>query len=361
MLNFYAHFAGELGYTVLSRELLKALVAEKDEVTPVSYDMGQLSFEEKEWGAIFRRTPDMKSPSLCISYGSDMYKFHGKKRTGYTMWETTRFPVGWEEGLNQLDEVWTMSKWGKESFEKNGVTAPIYVVPGGVSPEFNPYAPPLEELRKLREDNFIFLSVFRWEYRKSPDMLIRAFHEAFPNNEKVQLLLLAFNPFMNIPINEWPLYQYKLMYEIGVKDDRIHFLPPVNERAWLPSLYTSAHSFVLPSKGEGFGLPYIEAMACGLPTIGTDFSGNTEFMTPDNSYLVEVDHMEAANMPPFIHPRDGSTWAVPSEEDLIRQMRLVFDKKEEAAKVGMKASEYVHTNFPWKKSAKIAWDRVNDQ
>jgi glycosyltransferase involved in cell wall biosynthesis len=43
----------------------------------------------------------------------------------------------------------------------------------------------------------------------------------------------------------------------------------------LPRLYTGADAFVLPSRGEGWGRPHIEAMAMGLPTIATNWSGNT--------------------------------------------------------------------------------------
>jgi len=360
MLNFFAHFAGDLGYTVLSRQLFTAMIDERpEEVVPVSYDMGQLPFDEKRWAHVFKRIPDMNGPSVAITYGNDMYKFHGKKRIGYTMWETTRVPVGWEEGLNQLDEVWTMSEWGKAVMEQSGVKAPIYVVPGGVAPDFNPFAPPIEELKAIRNDNFVFLSAFRWEYRKSPDLLIKAFHKAFPNNERVKLLLLAYNPFMGVSIDDWPMYQFKLLYDIGVKDDRIHFLPPIPNWEFMPRLYTSAHAFVLPSKGEGFGLPLIEAMACGLPTIGTEFSGNTAFMNRNNSWLVEVDHMEDANMPPFIFPREGSKWAVPSENSLVEAMRSVYDNQKEAARIGLLVSEEMHEKFSWKNAAKIAWGRVD--
>lgn len=39
----------------------------------------------------------------------------------------------------------------------------------------------------------------------------------------------------------------------------------------MPSLYKAADAFVLPSRGEGWGIPYMEAMAMGLPTIGTNW------------------------------------------------------------------------------------------
>jgi glycosyltransferase involved in cell wall biosynthesis len=44
------------------------------------------------------------------------------------------------------------------------------------------------------------------------------------------------------------------------------------------SLYRSVDAFVLPSRGEGWGRPYMEAMSMGLPVIATNWSGPTEFV-----------------------------------------------------------------------------------
>ncbi len=56
----------------------------------------------------------------------------------------------------------------------------------------------------------------------------------------------------------------------------------------MPRIFASADAFVLPSRGEGWGLPLMEAMSMGLPTIATAFGGNLDFMNGTNSYLVKV-------------------------------------------------------------------------
>jgi len=60
----------------------------------------------------------------------------------------------------------------------------------------------------------------------------------------------------------------------------------------MPRLYKGADCFVLPSRGEGWGRPHIEAMSMGLPAIATNWSGNTEFMLEDNSYLIPINGLE---------------------------------------------------------------------
>ena len=55
----------------------------------------------------------------------------------------------------------------------------------------------------------------------------------------------------------------------------------------MPRLYAGADAFVLPSRGEGWGRPYMEALAMGLPTIASRFSGNLEFMDDATSWLID--------------------------------------------------------------------------
>jgi len=58
------------------------------------------------------------------------------------------------------------------------------------------------------------------------------------------------------------------------------------------------NAFVLPSRGEGWGIPLMEAMAMELPTIGTNWSGNVEFMNDNNAFLIRVDEMKPAQGDP---------------------------------------------------------------
>jgi glycosyltransferase involved in cell wall biosynthesis len=60
---------------------------------------------------------------------------------------------------------------------------------------------------------------------------------------------------------------------------------PLSTEAMI-GLYKAASAYVLPTHGEGWGLPYMESMAMGLPTIATEWGGNLEFMSKDTGLLV---------------------------------------------------------------------------
>lgn len=65
-----------------------------------------------------------------------------------------------------------------------------------------------------------------------------------------------------------------LAIEYGVSD-RVRFLGMVADED-LPDLYRAADLFALPSTGEGFGIAFIESMACGTPAIGLSIGGSPD-------------------------------------------------------------------------------------
>ena len=103
------------------------------------------------------------------------------------------------------------------------------------------------------------------------------------------------------------------------------------------ALYRGADAYVLPSRGEGCGLTNMEALACGLPTIATGWSGNTEYMHDGNSFLVDY---ELVDLDPAawsqLRAFRGQQWAEPSVPDLRAAMRRVIDDREEAARRGQR-------------------------
>src|SRR6185295_2786220 len=60
-----------------------------------------------------------------------------------------------------------------------------------------------------------------------------------------------------------------------------------SEEGDLARLYHEAHCFVLPTRGEGFGMPILEAMATGLPVIVTGYSGHLDFCNPTTTHLIQ--------------------------------------------------------------------------
>ena len=82
---------------------------------------------------------------------------------------------------------------------------------------------------------------------------------------------------------------------MGVDDESSIITSDKSNLRKLRALYQSADCFVLPSCAEGFGLPILEAMACGVPPMVTNYSAPKDFVNKENGYLLNVERMIEAN------------------------------------------------------------------
>jgi glycosyltransferase involved in cell wall biosynthesis len=240
-----------------------------------------------------------------------------------------------------MDEVWAPSTFNAETFRLSGVTRPIHVIPLGVDPDhFNPgiASRPVPGV-------YTFLSLFEWGERKAPEMLLRAFNEEFRATEPVILLAKTLNVDPGVDVS-------REIAHLGLSPEggRIHL--SLNQEVptyQLGVLYRSADCFVLPTRGEGWGMPIIEAMACGVPVIATSWSAHCDFMTARNSYPLRVEKLVPARAKcPYYA---GSNWAEPSYVHLRRLMRHVFENQAEARSKGERASREIRAGWTWKDAA----------
>lgn len=115
----------------------------------------------------------------------------------------------------------------------------------------------------------------------------------------------------------------------------------MNQREML-RLYSSMDAFVLASHGEGWGLPYMEAMAMGLPCIATNWSGMTEFMNNDVALLLNYKLGPSNTMNKWFH---GTNWAVPDINMLRQHMRLLYTHPDQGKRIGAAARKHIMANY----------------
>jgi glycosyltransferase involved in cell wall biosynthesis len=114
------------------------------------------------------------------------------------------------------------------------------------------------------------------------------------------------------------------------------------DTAAMPRLYAAMDAMVLPTHGEGWGLPLMEAMASGLPTIATNWSGHLEYMNEHNSILIPLAGFVPAQGKDF---EVGQMWATVDEIEVRKAMRWVVQHRTEAKKLGIEARKYILKNF----------------
>eukprot|EP01039_Chlorochromonas_danica_P003049 gene3049-3328_t len=276
-----------------------------------------------------------------------------------------------------VDEVWVPTEWHRAVFRRllavQGVAHPtIIVVPEVIETSlFHPLDRPFEDEKRCRfaspdeslmpisnsnsakvkcEDSkrFVFLSIFKWEYRKGWDILLQAYWQSFTPSDDVLLVIHSYLPsttsasstgsavsnisqiiedyareVLNRSLSDLaPVYWVSHRDQVvALREHNYSPLPDSTEskgggltREEMRQLFAAADAFALPTRGEGWGLPIAEAMSMALPVIATNYSGPTAFIDDDNAYPLSVEKGRL----------DEFAYAIPRLDHLITLLRQVI-------------------------------------
>lgn len=228
--------------------------------------------------ALHLYVPHPRQPSLA-----------GAVNVARAMFETDRLPGGWDELLLARDEIWVPCHHNREVFVRGGLPEhAIRVV--GETIDFDLFTPtgnPLD-LPDAPDGAIRFLVNFDFSERKGWKPLLRAWAQAFDPDDPVCLILKASSMYKD---GDWVRRRIEGFVKTEFGGSR-GLAPLVLYTDFLdandmPRLYEAADVYVSASRGEAWGRPYMEAMAMGLPTIGSGWGGNTDFMDPTDSWLIE--------------------------------------------------------------------------
>jgi glycosyltransferase involved in cell wall biosynthesis len=286
------------------------------------------------------------------------------------MFETTSVPSAWVEVANRADQVWVPTKFNLTTFVYAGVSIrKIRVVPQAI--DFDTWADrPCQAERRIGQQPFRFLSVFRWSLRKGWDVLIRAFLEEFDRNEHVELYIKTAP--VHIPEIGSKLVSPNIDAEFieAVRLSRRGFSERSQilldkgwlKRANLVSLMKSADCFVLPTRGEGWGRPYMEAMAAGIPVIATGWGGSAEYMDDETAFLIDYKLVRVGARAHGEMSLLGADmiWAEPHVHHLRDRMRQVFEDRASAIRVGLNAQDLVRANYSLHSLGATICDRIDE-
>lgn len=270
-------------------------------------------------------------------------KFYPHTTAYWNVWETTRLPLLQKQLCEAADYIWTPSSWGKQNLIGNGFDPQkVSIVPQGVDDAFFTPGP-------ICSGNFRFLMVGKWEERKFQEGLVKAFADEFHPRESVELVLHAHNPYIR------GFSMKNKLEALGISNRNNIVLNEKCNRISLRELYRSAHCFVMPTRAEGWGLPILESMACGVPAIVTRYSAPLDFVTDENGYLLNVERMVEAHDDDF-GIRTGQ-WAEPDIRHLRFLMRSAFENRSEVLDKGRIACRDAQ-RFSWRNSAHTAYRTI---
>ena len=299
-------------------------------------------------------TPDVNIV-LCETNHYLYYDGYEGPMIAYNVWESTLQPEQYFNKLLEYDELWVPSKWQRDVTIKQGYDPnKIKVVPEGV--DIDVFYPNAQAKHALTSDGrFKFFLAGRWDYRKSTKEIIEAFLKTFDKSEPVDLIVSIDNPFSEdeLKTTEARLEHYNLA------DDRIkivHFPPRLD----YINILKSCNVFVSCARSEGWNLPLIESMACGIPSIYSNCSGQLEF-AEGRGIPVDIVGERPVSDSYYNHFSDEvGNYYEPDFEDLSRKMRDSYENYTSHKEKAIRDYIDIHENFNWNRVAEIGMETLND-
>ncbi|MFL5287690.1 MAG: glycosyltransferase family 4 protein [Rhodopila sp.] len=240
-----------------------------------------------------------------------------KRVVGNWVWEVPRLPPDWDPGFQFVHEIWAPSQFAAAAMRR----------PGGPKVQVLTY--PLNPSRPaplgrgdfgLPSAAFVAINVFAASSsleRKNPLAAVRAFRRAFGDRPDRLLMLKTLHTGQGG--QAWA----DLLREIeGAPNIRV--IDAVMGGAEVQALIACADCLLSLHRAEGYGLPLAEARALGVPVIATGWSGNLDFMSPDNSVLVPFRMIPAVDRENVFTPAQ-TVWAEPEIEAAAAGLRMLAE------------------------------------
>ena len=272
----------------------------------------------------------------------------------------THLTSSWTRYVLNADYLVSMSWFGYEELLKCFPDFMVRHIPHGCSPSvFRPRSDEerLEIRRKwgIPENVVLYLSVAaNWGERKCLPQLLIAFKRLLKTHKDVM-------GYLYTNLRERCPQGYDLMTfaeQLGIADRVLgpKFNPMLDsvEDETLAELYAASDVLVNVSLGEGFGLSIIEAQACGIPVIATNYSSMTE-LVQDRGWLVETVPRDVWEDVPVWIPL-LARYPVPNLNSLLKCMNDAYDNPERRKDYG-KASRKFALNYSWEKLMP-KWDKL---
>ena len=340
------------GYGEAVRHDIGALVAAGVEVTtqipiyvPELSDYGELgdlavSLENRELGyliKIIHTTPNV--------YG--MFAEPQKYIVGRAFWETDKVPLDFSINLQQANEIWTGSEFNKQAMVNASVTKDIFIIPEAIDARLSPHD--VEPYITDNNKDYKFYSIFEWTERKNPLAMLEAFWREFEGVEGVSLSLktyqISFGPDKREGIDQ---QIRKLKAKLNLKSYApVYMYRQLMDRYQVYRFHKTFDCFVSAHRGEGWGIPQMEALLMEKPVISTNLGGIHEYLTHEKDAM-----LIGYTMIPVDNKGYNGQWYTPDQkwaaidiDELRKSMRWAFENQDDAKKMGKEGRKTVVAKF----------------
>jgi len=321
---------------------------------------------------LIAKSKDITPEDTTLIHFSIATEFFGerspfKNNIGFTMLETDKTSPHWAYKCNQMDAIFVPSTFCMSSFMQSNIVKPIRIIPFGI--DFDKYTPKGPKLLDNLTTKYNFLFVGQWLQqgdRKNIMGTLRTFLNVFKDNSDVGLIIKSYLVGAGTIDKMSTDAQIRgLRQQMGFEEDqgpKIYLVHGALTEENMIKLYRNADAFLLPTTGEAWGMPLLEAAAMQLPIITTGGTGAESFLNPDHAIMLEYEWKPIGNIlhwPGVYEPHQQLT--IPNMEEFSRMVNRIYKhqdiSKEQAKK---QRDELIERDFSWKNAAKQLADAIED-
>jgi glycosyltransferase involved in cell wall biosynthesis len=268
--------------------------------------------------------------------------------------ETDRCNPAWVNKCNEMNQIIVPSSFTKSVVKRSGiVNVPIHVIPEWFNENIKDDLNPLK-LNLNPKFNFLMIGTITGRSadndRKNLYYSLKWFCETFKDNKKVGLVLkTSFGKGTTIDRKMTIGIVDQLLSEVRIgKFPKVTVLHGNMTQKEIASIYNhkKIKCLLAPTRGEGYGLPIVEAAASGMPVVATGWSGHTDFLKEDCyaklAYKLKEISDDRVDGRIFMK---GTRWAEIEEKDFKEKILDLVDNYDMHQERANSLKEYVVNNF----------------
>lgn len=345
-VNVFGYFASDIGVGESSRGLASAIACLRP-VNRVPTWTAQMR-EGTELASLFQRFDPLTDTNVFVGYphqAEDVLgrirpeHLAGRRNVAHLAWEQKDANLWWKVVYDRYDEIWAISDFAATAF-RDMFPGRVRVVPNVLDFDAFPTAPEATKDRLLRDTvNFLFVFDANSSMeRKNPEGVLEAFERAFKGTSSANKVRLTLK-VGGMHRQEHAARVERLMRRAAATGLAIEFDGRQLPKDGLLRMIADADCYVSLHRAEGFGYTTAEAMAYGVPVIASGYSGNLEYMTTGNSFLVPCKEVFVKSADgPF---QRGSVWGEPDLDVAAELMRRAVVDRAGFRDVGERGRETV--------------------